>query len=98
MTRLNGLAILFLFGSAIVGLLLRGLIAPGNDAVAVLIAATLMTLLDVGYRLRNEAFNGRPKWISAKAGAYLAFFPLWGWGLALIVVALIQLVTGQALI
>lgn len=95
MTRLNGLAILFLFSSAAIGLLLRGFIAPDNDAVAVLIAATLMTLLDLGYRLRNEAFNGRPKWISMKAGAYLAFFPLWGWGLALIVVALVQLTTGQ---
>ena len=97
MTRLNGLAIIFLFGSAIVGLLLRGLIAPGNDAVSVLIGGTLMTLLDLGYRLRNSQFNGRSKWISGKAGAYLAFFPLWGWGLALIVVAGIQLVTGQSL-
>ena len=98
MTRLNVLAIIFLFGGALVGLLLRGLIAPDNDAVAVLIAATVMTLLDLGYRLRNDDFNGRPKWISMKAGAYLAFFPLWGWGLALIVVALIQLVTGQEII
>lgn len=98
MTRLNGLAILFLFSSALVGLLLRGLIAPGNDNVAILIGGTLMTLLDLGYRLRNEAFNGRPKWISMKAGAYLAFFPLWGWGLALIVVALIQLITGRELV
>ena len=97
MTRLNGLAILFLFGSAIVGLLLRSLIAPGNDSVAVLIAATLMALLDLGYRLRNKGFNGRSKWLSMKAGAYLAFFPLWGWGLALIVVAVIQLVTGESL-
>ena len=97
MTRLNGLALLFLFGSAPVGLLLQRFAAPGNQAVAVLIAATLMTLLDIGYRLRNASFDGRPKWISAKAGAYLAFFPLWGWGLALIVVALIQLVTGQAI-
>ncbi len=97
MTRLNGLAILFLFGSAAVGLLLRSLIAPGNDAVAVLIAATLMTLLDLGYRLRNQGFNGRSKWFSMKAGAFLAFFPLWGWGLALIVVAVVQLVTGEAL-
>ena len=97
MTRLNGLAILFLFGSAAVGLLLRGFIAPGDDAVAVLIAATLMTLLDLGYRLRNSRFAGRPKWFSMKAGAFLAFFPLWGWGLALIVIALVQLVTGQAI-
>lgn len=97
MTRLNGLAILFLFGSAIVGMLLRGLIAPGNDSVAVLIGGTLMTLLDLGYRLRNKNFNGRSKWLSAKAGAFLAFFPLWGWGVALIVVAVIQLVTGRAL-
>ena len=97
MTRLNGLALLFLFGSALVGLLLQRLIAPGNEAVAVLLAATLMTLLDAGYRLRNEAFNGRPKWISAQAGAYLAFFPLWGWGVVLIVLALVQLVTGQTL-
>ncbi|MCC6604315.1 MAG: hypothetical protein IT327_13975 [Anaerolineae bacterium] len=97
MTRLNGLAILFLFGSAAVGLLLRGLIAPGNDSVAVLIGSTLMTLLDVGYRLRNQEFNGRSKWLSMQAGAFLAFFPLWGWGLALIVVAVIQLVTGQSL-
>ena len=97
MTRLNGLALLFLFGSALVGLLLQRLIAPDNEAVAVLIAATLMTLLDAGYRLRNEAFNGRPKWISAQAGAYSAFFPLWGWGVALIVIALVQLVTGQAI-
>jgi hypothetical protein len=97
MTRLNGLAILFLFGSAIVGLLLRSVIAPGNDSVAVLIAATLMTLLDLGYRLRNQRFNGRSKWLSMQAGAFLAFFPLWGWGLALIVVAVIQLVTGQSL-
>lgn len=95
MTRLNGLAILFLFGSAAIGLLLRAAIAPGNDAVAVLIAATLMTLLDLGYRLRNDNFAGRPKWISMKAGAFLAFFPLWGWGLALITIALVQLVTGQ---
>jgi multisubunit Na+/H+ antiporter MnhB subunit len=98
MTRLNVLAIVFLFSGALVGLLLRGLIAPGNDTVAVLIAATTMTLLDLGYRLRNDDFNGRPKWISMKAGAYLAFFPLWGWGLALIVVALVQLVTGQEII
>lgn len=98
MTRLNGLAILFLFGSAGVGLLLRSVIAPGNDSVAVLIAATLMTLLDLGYRLRNQRFNGRAKWLSMQAGAFLAFFPLWGWGLALIVVAVIQLVTGKALV
>lgn len=96
MTRLNGLAILFLFGSAVVGLLLRGLIAPGNDSVAVLIASTLMTVLDLGYRLRHKEFNGRSKWFSAKAGAFLAFFPLWGWGAALIVLALVQLITGQA--
>ena len=97
MTRLNGLAILFLFGSAAVGLLLRAVFAPGNDAAAVLIGGTLMTLLDLGYRLRNENFVGRPKWVSLKAGAFLAFFPLWGWGLALIGVALVQLVTGQAI-
>lgn len=97
MTRLNGLALLFLFGSAAVGLLLQRFVAPDNEAVAVLIAAGLMTLLDLGYRLRNEAFDGRPKWISAKAGAYLAFFPLWGWGIALVVAALIQIVTGQTI-
>lgn len=97
MTRLNGLAILFLFGSAAVGLLLRGLVAPGNDSVAVLIGGTLMTLLDLGYRLRNQGVNGRSKWLSMKAGAYLAFFPLWGWGLALIVVAVVQLATGESL-
>ncbi|WP_420629080.1 hypothetical protein [Candidatus Leptofilum sp.] len=98
MMRLNGLAILFLFGSAAVGLLLQRFVAPGNEAVAVLIGGTLMLLLDLGYRLRNDAFNGRPKWISMKAGAYLAFFPLWGWGLAIAVVALVQLVTGQDII
>ena len=95
MTRLNGLAILFLFGSAAIGLLLRGFIAPENDAVAVLIGASLMTLLDLGYRLRNQQFVGRPKWLSMKAGAFLAFFPLWGWGLVLSVIALVQLTTGQ---
>lgn len=98
MMRLNGLAIIFLFGSAIVSLLLQRFIAPGNESVAILITATLMTLLDLGYRLRNDAFDGRAKWISGNAGAYLAFFPLWGWGLALIVVALIQLITGRALV
>jgi hypothetical protein len=97
MTRLNGLAIVFLFGSAAVSLLLKGFLAPDNEAAAVLFAATLMTLLDLGYRLRNEKFSGRPKWISMKAGAYLAFFPLWGWGLALIVVALVQIITGQTI-
>ncbi|WP_420640867.1 hypothetical protein [Candidatus Leptofilum sp.] len=98
MTRLNGLAILFLFGSAAVGMLVQRLVVPSNEAVAVLIGGTLMLLLDLGYRLRNDDFNGRPKWISMKAGAYLAFFPLWGWGLALVVVALVQLVTGQEII
>ncbi len=97
MTRLNGLAILFLFGSAAIGLLLRGFIAPENDAVAVLIGASLMTLLDLGYRLRNQQFVGRPKWLSMKAGAFLAFFPLWGWGLVLSVIALVQLTTGQVI-
>lgn len=98
MTRLNGLAIIFLFGSAAVGLLLQRFVAPGNEAVAVLIGGSLMLLLDLVYRFRNNEFNGRPKWISMKAGAYLAFFPLWGWGIALIVVALVQLLTGQEII
>ncbi|GJM42251.1 MAG: hypothetical protein DHS20C20_25330 [Ardenticatenaceae bacterium] len=98
MTRLNGLAIIFLFGSATVSLLLQRFVAPGNEAVAVLIGGSFMMLLDLIYRFRNDEFNGRPKWISMKAGAYLAFFPLWGWGIALIVVALVQLVTGQEII
>ena len=49
--------------------------------------------MDTVNPLHNASF---PKWISAQAGAYLAFFPLWGWGVALIVIALVQLVTGQA--
>jgi multisubunit Na+/H+ antiporter MnhB subunit len=97
MTRLNILAALFLLVSAPVGLLLRYFVAPGNDAVAILIAATMMTLLDLGYRFKNEQFRGKSKWISMGAGAYLVIFPLWGWGLALIVIALVQLTTNQAI-
>lgn len=95
MTRLNILAAIFLLVSAPIGLLLQHLIAPGNEAVAVLIAAATMTLLDLGYRYKNGRFRGKPKWISMKAGAYLVIFPLWGWGLALVGMALVQLTTNQ---
>ncbi|MCP4418541.1 MAG: hypothetical protein GY805_18130 [Chloroflexi bacterium] len=97
MTRLNILAAIFLLVSAPIGLLLQHIIAPGNDAVTVLISATMMTLLDFGYRFRNEQYRGKLKWVSMKAGAYLVIFPLWGWGLLLVVIALVQLTTKQVI-
>lgn len=90
MYRINLLAILFLFGAAIIANLLSWLFFPDNVMLVGLLGGALIFLADGVYRLRQTKVAGREQWFGAAVGGQLVIFPMWVIGILLIIFGLVQ--------
>jgi hypothetical protein len=87
MIRMNLRAIIFIIVAGIIALTSQSLFAPGNSQVSIFIAGVVFLLGDLIFRLRNTTLLGWAKFLKSEAGGFLVFFPIWVWGLILMVFA-----------
>lgn len=88
MIPINIRGIIFLLSAAVLGHLVSYVAfsyAPDKTLAA---AGVFMTLIDGGYRIRQEQLENVPRWIGGRGGGSVIFVPMWVFGIVTAVCAL----------
>lgn len=95
MFSFNWPGIAMLMGGALIGLIVRTLVAPDFELLSLLIGASIMLVADLVYRFRSDqADTNFRKWLGLRYGGAIAIFPVWILGIILMGMAVYSITTG----
>lgn len=88
MIPINIRGIIFLLSAAVLGHLVSYVFFGYDPEKTLAAAGVFITLIDGGYRLRQEQLENLPRWIGGRGGGNVIFVPMWAFGIVTTVCAL----------